>query len=430
MKISVYEPQSITLPKEAPIHRTFPNEVDRIDNTIFYDIFYSHDNSTIICIGPPLRNLKGVLELQEISCNGKQLRYSRPKLLKRNDLCNLVVIKVPRLLRRESTVQLSFHFNLFEKAVEISQNHPLARENGKCPLTLVTLQKDNPLQWIRDWIRWHNRMHGVGKLILYDNGSREYGYDELVDALHGEGEDFQSLLVNWDFPYGQPIGGWGNNGGIWAQEAALNHCYLKYGHRGWLLNLDIDEYLVAEDATSLQDYVRETSRHYLPFRQREVQGIGSQKPLAERSFRDFLWYQQEEKVDFQNFLSHPKYPEAWKYACQCNMPLWLSTHLIVYKGLNTLRFQVKLYSIIIRHMGLIKLFSKIMPDNNPPREIFRVYHFLLLSTGWKTPIDPNHPKFQHCLRRKTYRDKAYFEAQSVEIIYDDTMIKQAQKHGL
>jgi len=93
---------------------------------------------------------------------------------------------VPRFLRRELTVQLSFHFNLFEKVVEISQNHPPVRGNEENLLTLVTLQKDNPLQWIKDWIRWHNHMHGVGRLILYDNGSREYGYDELAEACTSE----------------------------------------------------------------------------------------------------------------------------------------------------------------------------------------------------------------------------------------------------
>jgi len=115
-----------------------------------YDVFYKHDNSTIICIGPPLLSLEGALELQQISCNGKQLRY-RP--IKFSGNCSLVVIKVPPFLRAELTVQLSFRFNLFEKVVEISHNRPPARGNEKNLLTLVTLQKDNPLQWIKDWIR-------------------------------------------------------------------------------------------------------------------------------------------------------------------------------------------------------------------------------------------------------------------------------------
>jgi len=250
--------------------------------------------------------LEGVLELKEISCNGKQLRWRRSKLFKDEQGRNLVVIKLPHLLRRELTIQLSFRFNLFEQTVEVSRNHPPARENGESLLTLVTMQRDNPLQWIRDWMRWHSRMHGVGRLILYDNGSREYGHEELIDILEGEEgdfqENFQTVLVNWDFDYG-----WHHNNchrGLWAQLAALNHCYLKYGDCGWLLNLDIDEYLVAEDETRLRDYLRQTCQHYLPFRQRQMQNIGPEKPLPERSFRDFLWYKKEAEICLQDFYAN------------------------------------------------------------------------------------------------------------------------------
>jgi len=433
MKISVYEPSSITLPEESPIHRIFPGQVDYTNDTIFYDVFYKHDNSTIICAGPPLLNLKGALELQEISCNGKQLCYSCPTISKKYDLCNLIVIKVPRLLRRELTVQLSFRFNLFQKVVEISRNNPPVGENGKSLLTLVTLQKDNPLQWIRDWIRWHNLMHGVVRLILYDNGSKEYGYEKLADILENK-EDFQTVLVNWDFPYNW--NSWDSRmiRGGWTQQGALNHCYLKYGHCGWLLNLDIDEYLVAEDATSLRTYIKTGTQYYLPFRVRDVVGIGPERPLAERSFRDFSYYLETDQVSFQDFLRYPKHPQCWKYACQCNIPLWLSTHEVSHKGFNRLKFQfqVRLHSII-RCMGLIKLFNKIMPNNNSAREIFRVYHFALLSTAWKgLPINPNHPRFraQKRLSRRLYRDKAYFEAQGKQVIYDDTMIKQARNRDI
>jgi len=409
VKTEIYKPQPITLPKEAPIHRVFPfkgpNQPDWIDDTIFYDVFYKHDNTAIICIGPPLLSLEGALKLQQISCNGKRLRYCRIKF---SINYNLIAIKVPRFLRRELTVQLKFHFNLFEKVAEISRNHPPTGHESNL-LTLVTVQKDNPLGWVRDWVRWHNRMHGVGRLILYDNGSREYGYDQLIDTCMGEEENFQTVLVNWDFPWTQRA--WASHrgwfGGPWPQKAALNHCYLKYGDCGWLLNLDIDEYLVAEDASSLQDYIRQKSQHYLPFRQRTIQGIGPEKPLAERSFRDFLW--------------HKEYPSFHKYACQCNRPFLMGLHSIEYGRFRRFRFraiEAKLSSIGKR---IRKLF------NNLPRERFWIYHFALLASPCAVNSRKWGPNFEN---RMLYRDKAYFETQGLEIIYDDTMIKQAEKYGL
>jgi len=73
---------------------------------------------------------------------------------------------------------------------------------------------------------------------------------------------------------------------------ALNHCYLKFGRCGWLLNLDIDEYLVSEDGTSLQDYTRQTPRHYLGLAERRVQGYSNilEKPRATiNSPREKFW---------------------------------------------------------------------------------------------------------------------------------------------
>jgi len=419
-KKKVYEPQFVTLPKEAPIHRIFPfkgpNQVDWVDDTIFYDVFYKHDNSSIICIGPPLLNLEGVLELQEISCNGRCLSYRRKKFF--HDHHNLLVIKVPRFLE-----------------VEISRNHPPVRENGwKSPVTLVTIQKDNPLGWIKDWISWHNCLHGVGRLILYDNGSREYGHDELVDALQEEEGDFQSVLVNWNFPF--TWDGWDGSRSTWypwPQRAALNHCYLKYGDCGYLLNLDVDEYLVAEDGTSLRDYLRQTPQHYLPFRKRYMFTIGPEKPLAERSFRDSLYYLLEPKATLESQLLgwFRKYP-YWKYACQCNMNLWLDNHWVDYQGIRQsisrrkLRFQHKLYGIfysIIKYVGLTELLSEIINNNNSPRETFWVYHFTPLN------IASGRPGREW---REPYRDKAHFEimAKGKEIVYDAVMIKQAEKYGL
>jgi len=418
MKAKMYQPQSIVLPKEIPIHRTFPfkspNQIDWFDDIIFYDVFYKHDNSSIICIGPPLLNLEGVLELQEILCNGKQLRYSYAKFLRDH---SLIVIKVPRSLRNELTVQLSFRFNLFETVVEISRNHPPVREDRNSFLTLVAIQKDNPLEWIKDWMHWHNRMHGVRQLVLYDNGSRKYGHDELVDTLHGEEGDLQNVLVNWDFPW--TWDGWNRKAlwDPWPQIAAMNHCYFKYGDCGWLLSLDIDEYLVAEDATSLRDYIRQTPGYHLPFKPRQVWGIGPEKPLAERSFRDFVWRSRA-------WVS-PTGKRFWKCACQCNRHLLMgvhgaATHSIFYEGFGRFRFrsiQAKLGSLMKR---IRQLFNRVIHNHNSPRERFWIYHFDLLSTGWK----PNRED------RVLYRDKAYFEAQGVEIIYDDTMIKQAKEHGL
>jgi len=67
-----------------------------------------------------------------------------------------------------------------------------------------------------------------------------------------------------------------------------------------------------------------------------------------------------------------------------------------------------------------------MNNNDSPGEVFWgetfwVYHFMPLGTSWG---------LENRKWRTSYRNKAYFEAQGMEIMYDETMIKQAEKHGL
>ena len=102
-------------------------------------------------------------------------------------------------------------------------------------LTISALQKDNHFTWIRDWILWHRRLHKVGRVVLYDNGSEEQNI--LIEQLKSLEPEVQLIFVNWPFPYGiQPY--------KFAQNGSLNHCRLKFAIPGaYCINLDVDEYL-------------------------------------------------------------------------------------------------------------------------------------------------------------------------------------------
>ena len=48
---------------------------------------------------------------------------------------------------------------------------PLNKPRDEVLLTLSTVQKNNKLKWIKDWIEYYKEVHGVDRVILYDNAS-------------------------------------------------------------------------------------------------------------------------------------------------------------------------------------------------------------------------------------------------------------------
>ena len=47
---------------------------------------------------------------------------------------------------------------------------------------LMTLSRDNALDWIRDWAAFHVREHGADAVLFFDNGSTDYRPEEILAA--------------------------------------------------------------------------------------------------------------------------------------------------------------------------------------------------------------------------------------------------------
>ena len=81
---------------------------------------------------------------------------------------------------------------------------------------IATMNRDNPLPWIRRWAHWHATMHGVDAAIVFDNASSLYDVATLEDVLSealsdglacagrtGEGgPGVRVVVVPWPFRYG------------------------------------------------------------------------------------------------------------------------------------------------------------------------------------------------------------------------------------
>ena len=253
-KPPIYYPYSVYLP--AGIQRDiFINKNDMNDGllteedkenydrtTLFYDIFLSTDESKLICIGPPFLNIGQPCSVLQ----GKQeIKFAISYLHSR---FSLVLIDITQITRRESPT-LSMHFESFEIIFRIPSSQRYV--TGKTDIMLSTLQKDDSSSLIKQWCIWHNRVHGVKRIIIYDNGSSaNYSLQQL--SLELRDQEAEILLVHWPFPYG-PVN---NSKNQYTQTGSLNHCRLFFGHLSqWVINLDIDEYLYFNSAISLREHL-------------------------------------------------------------------------------------------------------------------------------------------------------------------------------
>jgi hypothetical protein len=120
-------------------------------------------------------------------------------------------------------------------------------------LTLVTKSKNNELQWIADWARFHASKHGVDAILLYDNGSDRYRPEDVLAALDVPGIEV-AVVVSWPFKFGPQGGNWeGLTNAPWDSDFC-EYGILEHARRRFLseatgvLNHDIDELVVTENA--------------------------------------------------------------------------------------------------------------------------------------------------------------------------------------
>jgi hypothetical protein len=163
---------------------------------------------------------------------------------------------------------------------------------------MFTLQKDNPIAWIKQWIEYHHVNFAIDGFLIYDNGSKSYSPDELESQLQTTGAVVK--VVRWDVPYG-PQGFDCNYYNTWdsdyAQSSMFEHAKRRYLSNAKLaINADVDELLAMEYAT-LDEVIDNINRDNLAgycYKGRWIEpyDLANNKPayevgLMDRRFEDY-----------------------------------------------------------------------------------------------------------------------------------------------
>ena len=201
--LQFYKPNPIIIPKNSPLQIRFPRiheipsgEETKIDTaTLFYDIFLDPSTNRLIGLEPAFLNLKKDLFPMSVICRDKTLKYELEEIKGITFFQSETLNEIPN-----SQFQVNFHFETFNQIVEIDPIFDMKfRSNPGYRLALTTVQKDNPIEWVHDWLLWHHRAFGVRRLILYDNGSENL--DELIAQLSSRSFELEIVFVDWLFPH-------------------------------------------------------------------------------------------------------------------------------------------------------------------------------------------------------------------------------------
>ena len=218
-------------------------DLEQYDNdTIFYDVFFDHKNEFLYTVGPPFLNLQNILFPITCRINNDRKQHILEVTEYFNNWTAIGKISLKNLPPYERTF-IEFNFN---NRFQWSGNIELNRYDIK-PIILTTIQKDNRIRWIEEWMEFYSQNYGINETIIYDNNSSNR------NELRAISSD-KLLIVAWDYKYG-PIRSHDNQ---FCQLGSLNHCRLKFGSNNIIMNFDIDELLCLRKS-EFQKYINRYS---------------------------------------------------------------------------------------------------------------------------------------------------------------------------
>lgn len=204
----------------------FDEAYDR--TTLWYDAVARGRRLRVIC--PKLLNLKALINDASLHFGDRPARIRRIRQFRRHDI---VEIDLPAGAERLSVTAGRWRG---ESGLSRDQSGHFAGLNAS-----LHISRNNRLEWIGDWARFHVAEHGLQAMLLMDNNSDDYPPEAILDVLAASGLK-RGVVLKVPQPYGPVRSRLGGGGAKFLQPAMLNHARLRFLRRARaVLNVDIDE---------------------------------------------------------------------------------------------------------------------------------------------------------------------------------------------
>lgn len=209
-------------------------------STLFYDAYWCADVGAARLIAPKLLNFQGLLQDAHITLDGVEARYQ--------------ITEFPRSSRidlfcdqRPETLKISHPLAIFEGPIGGDLRAMFAGRNA-----IVTVAKDQRIEWLIDWVRYHVTTHGADAVVIYDNGSTQVTSDQMREALASIQGLKISAVIDAAFPFGPTGNSHSQFKSRFFQLAMLEHARARLLEQARaVLNLDIDELVWSVNGTSV-----------------------------------------------------------------------------------------------------------------------------------------------------------------------------------
>jgi hypothetical protein len=285
--VKVVRPSGITLPEDSPLRRVPPRKpedqqpdyLEKFDSrTLFYDAFRLGDD--IWLSGPPLNNLKEPLEKADWRVDGADVGASV-------QLSDWGRTQRSRIRGAGAGARLGIGLGdaRFEAAIAPDESDLFAGQR-----TIITKSQDNDLVWIQDFLQYYHLVHGVTGVVFYDNNSTRYTPQDVADAIAAVEGITTAVVVDWGYPWGPNSGPNGKWDSDYCQYGLLEHGRFRWlSKAAGVVNADIDELILADDARSVFEHAAETESGAVMFDGRWIAKATAEPmdPARQRRFTDY-----------------------------------------------------------------------------------------------------------------------------------------------
>ncbi len=255
---SVALPPALGLRRDLPPRTVVKSEAfwDYYDSeTLLYDATIAADG-TVSLYAPKLLNLRPLLDTA-LAALAPQLETAPSYTLGRHH---------DRIRFRLRDPSPALALQLGEERVELPLN-TLRPEQFRGLDVIYTMNRNNDLDWVRDWMRWYRNAHGATGAIVTDNGSTAYGPGDLLEAMAGvPGYRAVGVLLA-PLPYGPRAPHCTNQSKAkFLQASLINLVRDRFlSEARVMLNADTDELVVGRGGASVFDAIARSPFGFMTF---------------------------------------------------------------------------------------------------------------------------------------------------------------------
>lgn len=231
----------------APEHRDAAYLAHFDASTLLYDAVWSDATREVVLTAPLFLNLWAPFRAG-LKVDGRPVGRLR-RLTGRGS--EQVVIRVPPATPRPGVVSVAIG----------GADYALAIRDGLAPgfrgrNTLLAMNRDNRLDWIRDWVRFHIDRHGAEAVVIADNASRTYAAADLAGCLAAIPGLKAAAVIEAPFEYGlsRRVQSRRERSAKFLQRAMLNLARMDACRQARaVLSVDIDELVTGPEGASVFD---------------------------------------------------------------------------------------------------------------------------------------------------------------------------------